>query len=313
MEKEVVIRSCSLRSLKRIFSVESYMKRILVVFYCLFLMASAAHARTVFTTDGSINDNDPRHEYRIRLLRLSLEKTINKYGPYELVIIKHKATTARVLVNVEQATYENYFTSRSVSKERMEKLLAVPFPVALGIVGYRVAFTSTETKKKLQAVKNLADLKEFSVIQGVGWLDVDILQLNGFEIASGASYEGMFKMVALNRADLFFRGANELMPEWETHKYIENLQYDESIALYYPLPRFYYTAKENKQSAARVYDGLVTAYKDGSLMELWDGYFGKSVAFCKLNDRTILTIPNPFLKGIDPSYEQYLYTPKINQ
>ena len=39
----------------------------------------------------------------------------------------------------------------------------------------------------------------------------------------------------------------------------------------------------------------------------------ESVAFCELDKRTILTIPNPFLEGIDTSYEQYLYIPAINQ
>jgi hypothetical protein len=82
----------------------------------------------------------------------------------------------------------------------------VPFPIDRGVVGYRVAFVSKETKEKLKSVETIEDLRQFTFLQGTGWQDVDILRKNDFKVIESAYYEPMFKMVARNRADLFIRG-----------------------------------------------------------------------------------------------------------
>ena len=85
--------------------------------------------------------------------------------------------------------------------------------------------------------------------------------------------------------------------------------YDDSIALYYPLPRFFFTKKSNVTAIKRVEEGLVTAYNDGSFQKLWKEYYQSSVDFVNLQKRTLFRISNPFLGGIDKSYEKYIYHP----
>ncbi|WP_421783929.1 hypothetical protein [Kiloniella litopenaei] len=266
-----------------------------------------AQAQTVFTTRAPESRSDKRQEYVIKVLELSLQKTASEYGSYLLKLAPNGATMKRSLIDAQRGVYENFFIRNSVSQKSLSEMEAVPFPIDLGIVGYRVAFVSE--KDLLKSVKSLEDLKKFKVIQGLGWLDTEILKSNGFNVETASSYDGMFKIVASGRSDLFLRGVNELLAEWTTYQHVPGLAYDEHILLYYPLPRFFFTTKQNKEAAKRVYKGLVLAYEDGSLQKLWQQYYGPSINFVNLKSRRFFEIENPFLQGIDNSYKKYLYRP----
>ncbi|WP_417455372.1 hypothetical protein [Kiloniella sp.] len=281
------------------------MKWLIILFFCSY--ASYVQAQTVFTTRAPESDGDQRQEYVRKVFELSLQKTEAGYGPYILKLAPPSSTMKRSLVDVRREAYENFFVRDSVSKKSLSELEAVPFPVDLGIAGYRAAFVAK--KNLLQSVKTLGDLKKHTVVQGLGWLDTQILRSNGFNVETAGSYDGMFKIVANGRSDLFLRGVNELLAEWTTYQHIPGLTYDEHVLLYYPLPRFFFTSKKNKEAAKRVYKGLVMAYEDGSLHSLWQQYYGPSIDFVNLKSRRFFEIENPFLEGIDDSYKKYLYRP----
>lgn len=186
----------------------------------------------------------------------------------------------------------------------------MPFPIDLGIVGYRVCFLSKNIKDKVARAKTLETLLQFTHGQGVGWSDTAILENSGMKVMSINSYESLFYLVAANRFDLFCRGANELLDEYNTYKTIKDLTYDTSMSIAYPLPRFFYTHKSNIKAMERVYKGLITAYKDGSLKKLWLKSYKKSIDFVKLHNRRIHWIENPNLKSIKSNeYRQYFYDP----
>ncbi|WP_085905451.1 ABC transporter substrate-binding protein [Kiloniella majae] len=278
-----------------------------LILFVFLSYASHTQAQMVFTTRAPESVNDKRQEYIYKLLDLSLQKTEAEFGSYILELAPSGATMKRSLVDVRRGKYKNFFVRNSVSTTSLAEMEAVPFPVDLGIVGYRVAFTSN--KDLLKATKTLADLKKYKIVQGLGWLDTKILKSNGFNVETAGSYDGIFRVVASGRADLFMRGVNELLTEWLTYKHIPNLTYDEHVLLYYPLPRFFFTTKNNKEAAKRVYRGLVIAYEDGSLQELWKQYYGPSIDFVNLKSRRFFEIENPFLQGVDDSYKRYLYRP----
>lgn len=277
--------------------------------YSMYSMNNINDKITIFTYHKKQSKDDKRFGYDNELLKLSLEKTIKKYGPYKLIPINVNANYRRVEALAINEKYENLFFKQSVSTERLNNLGYVSFPVDLGIVGYRVGFVSKNNINKIEKIKDLKDFKKVSIIQGLGWLDTKILKYNGFTIVTGNNYAGLFKMVAKNRGDLFLRGANELYEEWNANMNIGNLSYDKTIALYYPLPRFFFTNKKNKDAIKRVKEGLVLAYNDGSLMKLWEKHYLKSIKFANLPNRRIFKLTNPFLEEIDKSYEKYIYTP----
>jgi hypothetical protein len=266
----------------------------------------------VFTARGPESADDFRQYYYLEVMELALQKTLKSHGAYQLRVLPIGQNIKRALLSAKSGQYENYFVRQSVSYELLQEMAAVPFPLDLGITGYRVAFTSEKIKQELMQIKTLAQLNQFSIIQGLGWMDTDILQANGFVVETGSSYKGMFHMVANNHLDLFTRGVNEFYQEWKSHQYIKKLTFDESIALYYPLPRFFFTAQKNRSATQRLYKGLVIAYHDGSLIKIWQKFYAQSVAFAQLENRLIFTLENPFIQDIDKSYEQFIYQPTLD-
>jgi ABC-type amino acid transport substrate-binding protein len=282
----------------------------------LFLFAAAwgltgqidtALANMIVTVQGPETAADTRYEYDHAVIRLALEKTRNKYGDYTLQETPTGQNSKRSLLTVSSNRYTNYIIKHSMSNKLPDGLIAIPFPVDLGIVGYRVGFVSQDTKEKLKAVKTLEDLQRFEIIQGIGWLDAFILEHHGFKVRKGEDFNAMFSMVALNRSDLFLRGANELLAEWRTHQSIPKLTHDDTISIYYPLPRFLITSEENTELAARVHEGLLTAFEDGSLIKLWEEKYLASVEFADLKSRKVFRLTNPFLGDLDPSWVNYVY------
>ena len=155
----------------------------------------------------------------------------------------------------------------------------------------------------------LEELRRYSHGQGAGWADVGILRANGFKVQEVSSYESLFPMVAAGRFDLLCRGANELLDEYRLHSTIPGFAYDSSFALVYPLPRFFFTSRENGKAIERVTRGLELAYRDGSLQKLWEAQYRESVDFAKLRSRRIFRLENPLIRNIDFDFRKYDYDP----
>ena len=276
----------------------------------LFLLSPLVFGQTVFTYVVGESENDPRYLYDQALLRLALDKTVPKYGEYKMVPARAGANIKRNEQDAVDDAYENFFTKLSYTPALAEKLAYVAIPADRGIVGYRVCFTSEKVKALLKDVETVEQLKEFSMLQGIGWADVEILKAAGFKVKTGTYYNGMFRMVAAGRVDLFPRGANELLDEWNANKDVKGLTYDESLAVYYPMPRFFFTNKKNQEAAKRVKDGLDLAFEDGSFQALWEKNYAESIKMVALDKRKIFRVGNPSLGGLDTAYEKYNYKPE---
>lgn len=263
----------------------------------------------IFTFRAPESDVDLRYNYDKEALQLALEKTKSKYGPYKLVK-SPVMNFARSIDEVSKNSFPNFFIKLSYEDHFSEiNMTYSRFPVDLGIVGYRVCFTSKDKIEKLKKIETLDELKKFSHGQGLAWADTTILRHNGFKVEEVPNYEGLFKMVASGRFDLFCRGSNELLDEWNAHKDIENLAYDQSFTIVYPLPRFFYTHSSNAKAAQRIQEGLILAYNDGSLVKAWRQNYNESVNFVNLHHRKVFRLENPLLKKVDFDYSKYFFDP----
>jgi len=275
---------------------------------CL-IFFETAFSDTVFTYREKESPSDTRYEYDRRLLELALQKTEKEYGAFQLNPTKPGSNEKRVIVEALSGTYENFFFKSSITPELIESLAYVSFPIDRGVVGYRVAFTSKKNIPLLKETKTLEQLKQLTILQGVGWLDAEILAQQGFKLTLSGYYDPMFKMIARDRAHLFLRGINEVLDEWEAHKHIENLVVEDSIVVQYPLPRFFFTNKANKKAVKRITEGILIAYNDGSLIQLWEEKYRTSIEFANIKNRRIFRLKNPLINGIDSSYQQYNFDP----
>lgn len=278
-----------------------------LVHICPPLLASTKE--TLFTYRAAESESDARFNYDTSLLRLALENTIDSDGPYRLVP-SPIMNFARARIYVEKNQLPNFIVKYSYQHDFKNRNMSfVPFPVDLGIVGLRVCFAHPEVVNQLAQVDNIQDLQRFTHGQGIGWTDSEILRHNGFDVTMTTQYESLFLMVANRRFDLFCRGANELLEEFTMHRHIENLSYDKAITISYPLPRFFYTNSANTEALDRIHRGLMTAYNNGSLQELWLKHYKASVDFAQLDRRKVFAIENPFVDGLDFDYSRFFYNP----
>ncbi len=268
-----------------------------------------AEPRMIVTYRAPESEKDLRYSYDNSALKLALEKTKAEFGDYDLRPSPAMNFT-RAIKEMRENTIPNFIIKLSYEHRFKDMDLDfAQFPVDLGIVGFRVCFTNPKTKELLKNVKTLDDLKKFTHGQGQDWADVEILRSHNFNVVTVASYESLFNMVAIGRFDLFCRGTNELLDEYNNHKQLAGLVYDESFSLAYPLPRFFYSNKMNKKLITRIQKGLILAYNDGSLKELWKKEYKNSVVFAKLKQRKIFYIDNPLLKDIKFDYKKYFFNP----
>ena len=280
------------------------LKIIGIVTLCL---SFQANAKTVFWYKGAETSIDQRFVYVKEVLELALDKTKAEYGDYELKPSYSGVNVGRILRQMEQQKESNFFFKASITNEISKRFLAIPIPVDRGIAGYRVAFIRDGQQTRYCSPQTLASIKyKLSIVQGIGWLDGDILSENGLNVYKITSYDKMFEFISLGRVDAFFRGVNEVGTEWKIwHSKRPNLRIEPCIAFYYPLPRFFITHKNNKLNAKRIMTGLQLAYEDGSFNELWEKFFLESIELVGLHNRQIIKLNNPFISEIESSYQQY--------
>lgn len=250
--------------------------------------------------------NDKRQNYNIDLLQLTLDKTAATYGAYQLISIP-QMNTARarsVLVNnyypnlILELTYDDSLNTK--------KLDYIPFPVELGVLSYRVCFISPMFHNTYRYIRGLSDLENGRFAVGIGWPDTPIFRDNNFSVSEINGYDNIFKMLSVNRVNFFCRGANEVLNEYNSFHESYPFHYDQSFALKYSLPRFFFVHTNNQALKKRIAEGLAIAYKDGSLQALFDKHFSESITFAAIPKRKIFILKNKRIKNINKEYQNYL-------
>ncbi len=282
------------------------------VLSCLCVLSFPAWSETVVTHNVSVETLKKENPgYEIELLMLSLDVTTDKYGPYRIQPLRDDMNVARRIEEMNSGKHSNYIRSFSYHSklEKRGKLIFADYPVYRGILGYRTCFMPRSLRSKISNVKTEGDLLKFTYGLQKGWSDIAILKHNGFSVVESDTYNSLFKMVAANRFALFCRGANEILVEHHYHHHLPGFDYDRSMAIYYPLPHFFYGNKSSKKVIERIEEGLRIAHEQGKVIELWDEYFGESVTFVGLDKRQVFYFENPTVKDLKSDYEYYIYRP----
>ncbi|MFD1627729.1 substrate-binding periplasmic protein [Azospirillum griseum] len=262
----------------------------------MFLSANAL-AQTVVRYNAPESNRDPRHEYPLAVLELALKKTEATDGPFRLQAVETNAPGPR-LIDILEAGDTFDLLVASTSKERSDRLLAVNFPLDKGLLGYRVFLIRKEDAPLFAAVKTLDDLMKLSVGQVFSWADTQILAEAGFNVQRTTGYANSFSMLQAGRFAGFPRGANEAYAELESNGgEASGIMVEPTVALYYPLTRYFYVNKKNTVLADRLMRGLKAAQADGSFDALFNSHPQiKSVLDqVHFEKRKIFRIKNPIL------------------
>lgn len=251
--------------------------------------------------------------HEVDVLRLALEKTRAEYGPYELRGIP-PMNRARALAAMHNNIYPNLILQISYEDDlaNQEKLAYIPFPLDRGALSYRICFMRDTLKSNVSTITRTEQLKNLTFGTGIGWADTKVLRHNHLQVVEANSVVNLFRMTKAGRVDLFCRGPSEYFYE-QTHESSLGLTSDTQLALYYPLPKFFFAHRDNQQMLDRIKHGLEIAYKDGSFNKLWRKRHIQGLRAADLPKRNLVKMENPLIKHLSRDYETYLYDPLTEQ
>lgn len=261
--------------------------------------------------DTAAGGND-REAYIWETMEAALEATVSDYGPYEIQLVQD--------INQEREDYELInntglitVISDSLNQNNLENLSRLNFPVMRDLLGYRVFLIDRNRKEEFSKIKTVEDLKKYQFGIGIGWNDKRILEHAGLKVYEEAEYKMLFKDVSEGVIDIFSRGINEVVGEYEVYsKEYDNLMIEETVLLYYPLPRYFWFSKssDGDKLKGRLDEGFKRIVKNGKLDEIFDRYFKEDLNKLNLKDRILIRLENPiYTKGYEESDKPYLYDP----
>jgi ABC-type amino acid transport substrate-binding protein len=242
------------------------------------------------------SDLDMRSLDLISLLDAALRRTEASHGPVRLEPSNERLTELRQFAELNADRGLLHVTWATPSAQRKTLAQPVRFDTRRGLLGMRVSLINERRLADLAKVTDLAELRRFTIGQGLAWPDVDVFQASGLKVFTVSGYENLFRMLLAGRFDLFPRGVGEVFDEFETHHAeMPRLAVEPNLLLVYPYPYHYYFAPSQAALAARVEKGLLAMQADGSFdAHLWR-YHGASVARAGFRKRRVLRLQNPNL------------------
>ncbi|WP_158965973.1 hypothetical protein [Paraglaciecola sp. L3A3] len=182
------------------------------------------------------------------------------------------------------------------SKQREESALPIRIPLLKGLLGYRVLVIRENQINKFAEIKNTDSLKKLVAVQGFGWPDYEILQANGFNVASSEWYSTIFKSLSKGFYDYFPRSVIEVWAEKEQIK-SSKLVIDKKNLLVYPTAIYFFVGKNNTKLAERIEYSLLQAITQGSFEQLFTNYPTHQQTFNIIDwkNRKIHLLTNPLL------------------
>jgi len=262
--------------------------------------ASWANASLEVMRQGPESLGDQRGDYYWQLLEVALKRTIPRWGNYRIV----GAPMMNGLRAVEQLEFNKLnIIARTTTQQLEVSLRPIRIPLDKGLLGYRVFLIRREMQERLDGVRTLDDLKQFSIGQTDYWTDVTILRNSGFKVVAGDRYEGLFSMLSAGRFDLFSRSVAEVADELQTRQQqFPDLVIEQRLLLYYPMPRYFFVRRDaaGEQLALRIEDGFNMMIKDGSFDSLFNAHKASFEKILNLKERRLFHIPNPLLPDHTP-------------
>jgi hypothetical protein len=267
---------------------------------CLGLMGVPLRSRSeqgamTYIYNAPESGGDVRYGYHVDVLKAALDATRATDGPYVLKP-SNPMGEEQQLAELRSGSQALTVMIRGALLDFAKVLWYVPIPIDKGILGYRVLLIRGQDQSKFSEVRTLADLRAFSIGQGAGWKDVDILRHNGLKVVTGPTYEGLFEMLARGAFDCFSRGVEEVGDEYSRRsKAMAGLAIERTLLLHYPLSRYFWFARDaqGKSLAARVNTGLQSVIRSGTLDRLFDRHFRSRLASLRLPARRLISLENP--------------------
>lgn len=276
------------------------------------LGAGLAHAAEPLVVVRSLGEGltDKRYDYYWQLLDQALRATEADFGPYRLETTDMRGIVEEDEVRALEAGDRVTVLVRGNVIGLERRLLPIRFPLDKGLLGYRVFMIRKATQPALDKVRTLDELTRFSVGQGAGWWDIQVLANAGFRVETGERYEGLFPMLAARRFDLFSRGVMEIGDELDrVQKRYPELTIERKLMIHYPLTRYFYVQRSpsGEALAKRIATGLERMLKDGSFDREFNAFKARFEARIGFKERRLFRLDSPFFSPETPLQRKELW------
>ena len=277
--------------------------------FLLLIAAAPAPPPMTYTYHPPESSLDVRYIYHWEILRTALEKTTPKWGPYKMVP-SERMTEQRQAFEMKNKTGRLTVMYLSTTPDFERNLIPIHIPVDRNLGGYSVFLIRKGEQPRFDSVKSLDDLRKFTWGLGLGWIDVGILNANGFRVVTGSDYDGLFEMLVHKRFDVLLRAAIEVLDEVDRRKEtLKDLEIEKNLVLYYPLPMYFWFPKtdEGRRLAARAEEGMRMMIADGTYDRIFDHYQRHKIEQLHLKTRKIFSIRNPNVGPETPFADKRLW------
>ena len=241
----------------------------------------------------------PIYDYRWKLLELALAHTRNEATAPKLVPYGEDVTQNRGVQLLQSGAIDVIALGTNVERESL--IAPIKIDIMRGIVGYRIFIVRTSDRQRIADLDPQAVRKQLTFGLNSQWADVPVMRANGFTVETSTSYENLFGMLMARRFDAFPRGLNEASRELEDRKVsFPQLAIEQTKALYFPFPIYFWVKRDNKALAERIEKGLKLALADGSFRKLFETFHARQIADMANSKRVVIRLRNPTLPAGSP-------------
>lgn len=266
----------------------------------VFAKAPTGNSIDVIITTKSSSKIDVRDKYTSEIFDTALRMSSDKYGPYKFIRKNISLIDGSSFYQLSRGDVINVVMSPA-TPDKDHLAIPIRIPIRRGIINYRLLVVNQNKLDLFKKVTNKAKLKRLTAGMHSNSTTGEIMKVLGFKIVEGASYDGMFKQLSLNRFDYIPRGVHEAYDELELRKEsINNLVIEPNIALYMPMPYYVYVSPKFPRLAERIEYGLEKMIEKRLIKKIFDQYYAEDIKRAKLSERTIIDIGNPFLSPKTP-------------
>lgn len=236
----------------------------------------------------------PIYEYRWKLLELALAHSPNGSEPSRLVPFAEEITQNRGVQLLQSGAID--VIALGTNAEREAQMRPIKIDILRGIVGFRIFVIRAADQARIARMDDKTLRQQLVFGLNSQWADLPIMRANGFTVETSTSYEPLFGMLSAGRFDAFPRGLNEAAREVEERKKTyPQLAVEQTKALYFPFPIYFWVSRENTALAQRIERGLKLALADGSFRQLFETYHAAEIAALARDKRQVIRLASPIL------------------
>ncbi|MCL1066134.1 hypothetical protein L2735_04845 [Shewanella olleyana] len=253
-------------------------------------------AKDIVILNHPASENDSRYQYSFELMQLIMEQTKADFGDWEITHSEVFMTRDRVLNELISGELINVM-AEAPKMGWNESLIPIKLPIRKGIQGFRVFIIKQQHYEDFQKIQTLAQLKNYPTGSGSFWSTRKAMELAGFDVVVGSSYDGLFHMLERGRFTSFGRGINEAFDELDSHtQAFPNLVLDDKVLLYIPLITIFYVSPNQPKLAKRIETGMKRIIANGQFDQVFYQQYCQLIHKTQLNKRVIFEIDNPLMK-----------------